>query len=495
MPDAMEEISYGRQLTEIAAAHPDDVGVTFVAPDGSETPLSLRELESRANQIARSLIANGVGKDDIVALALGSVPEHVLVTLAIWKLGATLLPLRYDMPQWEIDRLLEVAEPAIVVSDIHSATCPVLTRDDLRETIGLDDSALPDTVSEIVNLLASSGSTGTPKLIVRPSRGVVSGDQLATTLFSDEGIEDRTLVCCPLYHVNGFRFTAPLMLEGSSVFVMEKFDAALATELIKKHAITYTVMVPTMLQRIARLDHIGPGDFESIRRIIYGGAKVPEWVVDRWLGLIPPERFWFTYGSSEGLGLCSMTGADWNNHRGSTGRPMDCDLMICDDDGNQLPTGEVGHIYMRLTIQGRTFEYIGMPTPEPTADGHFTVGDLGWVDEDGYLYIADRRQDMIITGGANVFPAEVENALSGHPEVVDQVVVPVPDEEWGHRVHAIIQVTDSDARPTANELREWCKGRLASYKVPKSYEIVDRIPRTEAGKINRTKLGDDRKVS
>ncbi|MBV1893617.1 MAG: AMP-binding protein [Ilumatobacteraceae bacterium] len=492
---SMEEISYGRRLTELAAERPDEVRVTFVAPDGSETPLRLGELESRANQIARSLIANGVGKDDIVALALGSVPEHVLVTLAIWKLGATLLPLRHDMPQWEIDRLLTVADPAVVVSDGHQASCPVLTSDDLKDTLGLDETALPDTVSEIVNLLASSGSTGIPKLIMRPSRGIVAGDKLAASLLSDEGVEDRTLVCCPLYHVNGFRFTAPLMLEGSSIFVMEKFDAAQATELIKKHDITYSVLVPTMLQRIARLDHIGPADFESIRRLIYGGAKIPEWVVDRWLELIPPEKFWFTYGSSEGLGLCSMNGVDWTTHRGSTGRPVDCDLMICDDDDNELPAGEVGHIFMRLGAGGRPFEYIGMPTPEPRTDGYSTVGDLGWVDDSGYLYIADRRQDMIITGGANVFPAEVENALSGHPEVVDQVVVPVPDEEWGHRVHAIIQVADIDAPPSSDELVAWCKGRLASYKVPKTYEIVDRVPRTEAGKINRTKLGGDRKIS
>lgn len=489
----MEEISYGRRLTELADEHPDEVRVTFVAPDGRETPLPLRVLESRANQIARELMANGVRRDDIVALALGSVPEHVLVTLAIWKLGATLLPLRHDMPQWEIDRLLAVADPAIVVSDVHTAACPVLTRDDLAATTVLDDEALPDAVSEIVNLLASSGSTGTPKLIVRPARGVVAGDQLAATLLSDEGIEDRTLVCCPLYHVNGFRFTAPLMLEGSSVFVMEKFDAALAAELIKKHEITYSVMVPTMLQRIARLDHITANDFASIRRLIYGGAKVPEWVVDRWIELIPPEKFWFTYGSSEGLGVCSMTGAEWGDHRGSTGRPMDCDLIICDDDGIELPAGEVGHIYMRLNLGGPTFEYVGMPTPEPTADGHFTVGDLGWVDDDGYLYIADRRKDMIITGGANVFPAEVENALSEHPAIVDQVVVPVPDDEWGHRVHAIIQVADPNDRTSPEDLRAWCKGRLASYKVPKTFEIVDRIPRTGAGKINRTQLGADRK--
>ncbi len=133
-----------------------------------------------------------------------------------------------------------------------------------------------------------------------------------------------------------------------------------------------------------------------------------------------------------------------------------------------------------------------MPTPEPTADGFYTIGDVGWLDADGYLYVTDRRKDMIVSGGANVFPAEVENALSEHPAVVDQVVVGVPDDEWGQRVHAILQVADPAHPPTDDELRAFCKERLASYKVPKTFEIVERVPRTEAGKLNRTTLGTER---
>lgn len=188
-----------------------------------------------------------------------------------------------------------------------------------------------------------------------------------------------------------------------------------------------------------------------------------------------------------------MSGAEWADHRGSTGRPVDCALSIRDEEGNELPAGEVGQIFMKpLDPNRRTFEYIGMQTPEPTTDGYYTIGDLGWLDEDGYLYIADRRKDMIITGGANVFPAEVETALSEHPEVTDQVVVGVPDDEWGHRVHAIIQGRDPARPPGEEQLRAHCKDRLASYKVPKSFEFVERVPRTEAGKLNRTRLGEER---
>ena len=484
------EVSYGRRLTEIAAERPDDVDLVVVDREGHERPVTWRELETRANQIARALQDRGVGKDAIVALALPSCAEHVFVTVAIWKLGATLLPLRHDLPAWEMDRMLALAEPAVLVSDQHRATCPVLTRDDLAATTALPADPLSDAVSECVNLVASSGSTGFPKLIVTPARGVVGGDSQQGSTKSEGPM--RVLVLSPLYHVNGFAFGAPAMLEGGYVVILEKFDAARAVELIERHRITFTVMVPTMLQRIARLPDLDPARFASLERVVYGGARVPDWVVERWLELVDPAVFVFTYGSSERVGLVMMTGEEWPDHRGAVGRPVDCELSIRDESGAPLPPEEIGEIYMRPTEPRRLFEYIGVPTPEPTPDGFYTVGDVGWLDEDGYLYVTDRRTDMIVSGGANVFPAEVENALSEHPAVVDQVVVGVPDEEWGQRVHAVLQVSDPAHPPSDDELRAFCKERLAAYKVPKTFEIVDRVPRTEAGKLNRRVLGQER---
>jgi bile acid-coenzyme A ligase len=485
-----EDVSYGRRLTEIATDRPDESKLTIANRDGTETQVTWRTLETRANQIARELEAKGVVQDSIVALVLPTCVDHILVTLAIWKLGATLLPARYDVPQWELDRLVSLADPAVVVSDTHTADGrPVLTRADLDATSALDGGPLEDRIPDCLNLLASSGSTGNPKLIVSPMRGVVADDPIP---LYDTNEEIRILVCSPLYHVNGFNYAAPQLLEGNTVVVMEKFDAQQAVDLIEKHRLTFTVMVPTMLQRVARLD-VRPEQLASLERVIYGGAKVPEWVVDRWLDLIPPKVFTFVYGSSERLGSTMMSGEEWADHRGATGRPFDATLSIRNDELEEVPLGEVGHIYMKpLDPNRRMFQYIGIPTPDPTPDGYYTIGDLGWVDADGYLYVADRRKDMIITGGANVFPAEVETALSEHPGVIDQVVVPVPDDEWGHRVHAIIQPADPANPPSADELRAFCKERLVSYKAPKTYEFVERVPRTEAGKLNRTALGEER---
>jgi len=488
-PSTATEVSYGSRVTQIAGGRPDNVDLVIIGRDGFERGVSWRELETRSNQIAHRLVELGAGKGSVVALALATCAEHVFVTIAIWKLGGTVLPLRHDMPQWEMDRLLDIAEPALLVTEQHDASCPVLGLSALAVTDTISPEPPPDAISDCINWVASSGSTGKPKLIVAAERGVVATDP---TLAAIRGNASITLVTSPLYHLNGFAYTARGLLEGCRVYVMEKFDAAQFVELVPRYGIELTVMVPTMLQRVARLPEATPDKFSSIKRLIYGGATVPEWVVDRWLELIEPEAFLFTYGSSERLGFAVMTGAEWPDHRGSTGKVMGAELSVRDANGNPVPTGEVGEIFMRPTAEGPTFAYLGMPTPEPTPDGFRSVGDLGYLDDDGYLYIADRRTDMIITGGANVFPAEVESALSEHPGVIDQVVVPVPDDEWGHRVHAIIQPADAANPPTSEELRAWCKERLASYKAPKTYEIVDRVPRTEAGKVNRTNLGEDR---
>ncbi len=484
-------VSYGRRLTAIAAERPEAADLTFVSADGVETSVSWRVLEARANQIARRLEGLGVGEGSIVAVALPSCTDHVLSTLAIWKLGATLLPLRADQPQWEMDRLLAIAKPAALVSDTHTAACCVLGRSDLAATSRLSDDALADHVSQVMYLGASSGSTGSPKLIVIPFPGVVAKDHQAKIVGSDGA--SAVLVSSPLYHVNGFQYTSPQLLEGTRVVVMERFDARLAVDLIERHRITLSVMVPTMLQRIVRLPDLRPEQFGSIERLVIGGAKTPEWVVDRLLELVDPAAVMFVYGSTERLGVVTMSGSEWPAHRGSAGRPQDVELSIRDPSGNSVADGETGEIYMKpLDPDRRLFQYVGVPTPEPTPDGFRTIGDLGWIDAKGYLHIADRRTDMIITGGANVFPAEVESALSEHPDIVDQVVVPVADPDWGHRVHAIVQPVDPANPPTPEALRAFCKARLAAYKAPKTFEFVPTLSRTPAGKLNRTALGSAR---
>jgi bile acid-coenzyme A ligase len=239
-----------------------------------------------------------------------------------------------------------------------------------------------------------------------------------------------------------------------------------------------------MLQRIARLPGIDDRDLSSLENVLYGAAPLPEWAARKWFQMIPPERFIIQYGGTEQFGRTACTGVDRLRRPGTVGRPVGCDIKILAADGTELPQGEIGEIWLRRHDGLRLTRYRGAPQAPRTEDDFTTFGDMGHFDADGYLYVDDRRSDMIVSGGANVFPAEVEAALSSHPDVADVVVVGVQDPEWGRRVHAIVQLT-----PTASvdgaDLRTYARQRLAPYKVPKGVQIVDALPRTPAGKINR----------
>jgi bile acid-coenzyme A ligase len=209
--------------------------------------------------------------------------------------------------------------------------------------------------------------------------------------------------------------------------------------------------------------------------------------------LIPPERLYEGFGSTEAVGSCSIRGDEWLKHPGSVGRPRNCDLKILDEECNEVSTGEIGEIFMRpLDTSEPTYYYIGSAPAKTTPDGFVSVGDMGYVDAEGYLFLADRRVDLIISGGANIYPAEVEAPLSQHPDIVDVVVIGVPDDDWGKRVHAIVHPRDPENPPSVASLDEWMRQHLASYKIPKTYEFIAELPRDGAGKIRRTALVAER---
>jgi bile acid-coenzyme A ligase len=296
------------------------------------------------------------------------------------------------------------------------------------------------------------------------------------------------LVPAPLYHTNGFRISHAALHRDELIVLMQRFDAALCAELIERHRVTTVTMAPVMLLRLARLPDIEQRDLSSLRSVLQGAGPCPPWLVRFWIELVGPERFFISYGASERVGITFLRGDEWLEHPGSVGRGLKTEVRILDDDGRELPAGEVGEIFLRQTDDAGGYVYLGAPPAKQTSDGFTSVGDLGWLDHDGYPYIADRRVDMIVSGGANVYPAEVEAALLEHPGVADCGVVGLPDEEWGSRVHAVVEPADPSAPPSDDDLRRHCRGRLAAYKVPKSFSLVDRLPRTDAGKLNHSAL-------
>jgi bile acid-coenzyme A ligase len=274
---------------------------------------------------------------------------------------------------------------------------------------------------------------------------------------------------------------------------MERFDAGRAVDAIERHAITCFTATPTMLQRIGDLPGVDGRDLSSIDWILQGAAPMPPSLVHRWIDLIGAERIVMEYGMTEAIGITALRGDEWLQHEGSVGRGIrGTEVRVLDAAGEDLPTGEIGEVFMKSPSYGGS-DYLGeAPQLDTTEDGFQTVGDMGHLDDDDYLYIADRRVDMIITGGANVFPAQVEEALIDHPRIADVVVVGLQDPEWGRRVHAIVEPTDPADPISPDEVIAYAKERLAAYKVPKTVEFVDSMPRSAATKVNRGRLVEER---
>ena len=455
-----EGIPFGAKLRQLAQQRGNDTALTVVARDGTARSSTFAELDGRANQWGRALAAAGAQFGSLVALGIPNSEQLVLAALGCWKIGAVPVPMRWDLPDWERSRVLEVIAPSVTLDD---ETRPALTAS------AADQSAepLPDVVSPNANGICSSGSTGLPKVILTLAQGVWTLESSFPFLaaWAPTATPQTILVPGPMYHTNGF---SPLtyLLGGDQLVVLEKFDAAMVVDVIEQYRITNFTATPTMLSRIAALPDIRERDLSSIAWILQGAAVMPQTLLRTWFELLSPEQVVMAYGMTEGLGLTALRGDEWLAHPGSVGRGFrDTEIRILDQQGQQVAAGELGEVYLRSPMSAGYLYLGGAPLLPSTPDGFRTAGDIGHLDDDGYLYIADRRSDMIITGGANVFPAEVECALAEHEAIVDVVVIGLADSEWGRRVHAVIQLADSaDAadRTRRDRVRQDAVGRVQS---------------------------------
>jgi bile acid-coenzyme A ligase len=474
-------VSFGRRLAELSASEPARVVLTFVSGEGRREPWTAAELDRRANQIAGSLVERGVGPGDFVAIGLPNGPEHAAAALATWKTGACALPLPPKLPAPERDALLEIARPAAVIAEWE------------RQSVGNDreqgadrdaELAGPDRISCPGKAVASGGSTGRPKIIVDPAPWARRPGDLAR-LYQPIGFRSgqRVLIAGPLYHNAPFLWLHFALFEAGSVVLMERFDAALAVRLIEELRIEWAMMVPTMMGRIARLPALERRSVASLEALYHTGGPCPAWVKRAWIDLIGAERVVEAYGSTENIGATIIRGDEWLSHEGSVGRPFGCEIKILGEAEEELPVGSVGEIFSR-PASADPFVYRGDAVIRSAANGFMSVGDLGWLDRDGYLYLADRRTDLIVSGGVNVYPKEVEAAIGEHPAVADVAVIGVPDPDRGKRVHAMVQLVPG-ANLSAAELAAHCRDRLTPAKIPRTFELVAELPRNEAGKLSR----------
>jgi bile acid-coenzyme A ligase len=477
---------YAARIAELARLDPERIAVVEARPDGSDLFLTRGDLDTRSNQVAQVLAQRGVRQGGRVAVALPSGIHHVITSTAAWKLGACVLPVNPSAPQPERDALLELFEPDVVVARTGRFD---LGPDDLDATNEREVEALPLRVADPGKAIGTGGSTGRPKLIVEPGPWGLA-DNLGPW-FEVIGLwpGETQLVCSPSYHNFGFDRVYGGLLAGTTSVVMSRFEAGLAVDLVERYSVAAVCLVPTMMAHIAKLPGVDDRDLSSVRLVFHTAGPCAPALKRRWIELVGAESVLEIFGSTEGFGYTLLDGVEWLAHPGSVGYPIASEVRIKDEAGAQVGAGVVGEIWMRR--EGVADRYVGA-VARIDPEGFGSVGDLGWLDDDGYLYLADRRTDLILRGGANVYPAEVEGVLHEHPAVADVAVIGLPDEDLGQRVHGVVELLPGAHRPTQDELRTFCRERLAGYKVPAEFDFVDAMPRDESGKLRRRALIESR---
>jgi bile acid-coenzyme A ligase len=384
------------------------------------------------------------------------------------------------LPDAELQGLLELKPRALLVGREDPRGVIPSVPGDFTPDPSLSDAPLPESVSPAWKALGSGGSTGRPKLIEAGGDSRFPGALAGLGMGAQEG--DTQLIAVPLSHNTGMTTATIGLVMRHHLVLMPRFDAPEFLKLIADNAVTFIVAVPTIMQRLLAAYRADPDayDLSSIRRLWHVGAACPPAVKEAWIDLLGPEAVWELYGGTELQALTFVSGTQWLEHRGSVGVVVAGEMKVLDDDGNECPPGVVGEIYMRPSPgSAPTYRYVGATAK--SRDGWDSLGDLGYFDADGFLYLNDRRVDMFTVGGRNV-----ESALSAHPKVLSCLVVGVPDDDLGQVPYAIVQADGLDEAAVIAFLSD----RIASYKVPHTVEFSDTPLRDDAGKARRSAVRD-----
>ncbi|NOX30744.1 MAG: AMP-binding protein [Actinobacteria bacterium] len=452
--------------------------------DGDEV-LTFAQLDTRANSLAHHLKRVGVTSDRYVTIAEPNSFEFFIACAACWKIGAIPQPVSSRLPAGELDAIVDLADSAAVIGVEHVGRPSITT----KTTIEPNDAPLPDVVASAWKAPTSGGSTGRPKLIVSGDPSVFADDLATRPALLGCTTGETMVMPGPMYHNGPFIWGWSALFVGGHIALSSRFDAHETLAAIERNQATSVYMVPTMMLRIWKLpEHVRNSyDLSSVRFAWHLAEPCPPWLKDVWIDWIGAENIWELYGGTEGQASTVINGVDWLKHRGSVGKPATGTMKICDDAGADLAADEVGEVWMRtLGRDTPTYHYVGAEAE--SRDGWECLGDIGWMDSDGFLYLADRRTDMILVGGANVFPAEVEAAINLHPDVGSSAVIGLPDDDKGNQIHAIVQAHGLNEDDLLRHLAE----HLVAYKRPRTIEFVDHALRDDAGKVRRGALRAER---
>ncbi|WP_024800820.1 acyl-CoA synthetase [Nocardia sp. BMG51109] len=498
-------------LWNIAATDPGRIAV--VDPSGRE--VGYGELAAQADRIARGLQAKGMRAGDVLVSMVHNSAEALAVYFAAYQAGLYIVAVNWHLTGPEVAYILGDSEAEVFIADERFAEAARIAADEAKvpadarysvgevagfrplAELGATETGRPDARTTGAPMLYTSGTTGRPKGVRRPLTGAdpdVVGPQSTGFfgLFGLQPFDEHVHICgSPLYHTAVLNFASISIQLGHKVVLMDKWDPEEMLRLIDKHRVTHSHMVPTQFHRLLALPEQvrAKYDVSSLRCMIHGAAPCPQETKRQmleWWGPVVTEY----YAATEGGGT-SISGAEWLRKPGSVGKAWPYAVVkVLGDDGAELPPGETGTVYMRMG--GSNFEYHKdrAKTEDARVGDLFTVGDIGHMDEDGYLYLHDRRSDLILSGGVNIYPAEIENELITHPKVADVAVFGLPHEDWGQEVKAVVQPAEGivgDERLT-RELMEFAASRLAKYKLPRSIDYLDELPRDPNGKLYKRKI-------
>jgi long-chain acyl-CoA synthetase len=497
----------------------DDPGwIAVVDPDGTEHAAG--DVLARANQVVHALRALGMEHGDTVAAVLPNGVNPFYLYLAALQAGFYYVPINYRLSAPEIAYILSDSEAKVFVSHERYADLAAAAADEagipvgarlaigkipgfrsLFEVLDAQPSSTPENRATGASMHYTSGTTGKPKGVKRPLAEIDpdTSAELFTFLLGLFGItagdNNVHLSTSPNYHTAVTTFAGNSLHMKHTVVTMDKWDAEETLRLIETHKCTHTHMVPTQFVRMLHLpdDVRAKYDVSPMKWAIHAAAPCPVEVKRKMLEWWGPV-IWEYYAATEGGGTIAPPD-EWLKYPGTVGRKWPTsELKITDDDGNVLPTGEPGTVWMRLGA-GRSFEYKGdaeKTRKSHDAEGYFTVGDIGYLNEDGYLFLCDRKADMIIAGGVNIYPAEIEGCIHEHPQVADVAVFGIPDDDMGEQIKAVVQplpgVAPDDALRAS--IMDHVRSRLGKYKWPRSIDFVDELPREPTGKLLKRKLRD-----
>lgn len=496
-----------------ADQNPDKLAL--VDPEGKEW--SNREFLDEINRISHGLRALGLKEGDAVAVAMPNCAEYVAMNLAITQIGMYMVPINWHLTGAEVAYIVSDSGARVFCSHERIAEAAIKANEEAKveNTFSIGDidgfrayseltagqaTSIPDNRTAGATMNYTSGTTGKPKAVKRPLKGLPPEQQAAmsTGIFLMFGMqsEDNNVhyTGSPLYHTAPMAWASIAMHMHHPLILADKWDGEEMLQLIGKYKITSSHMVPTQFIRLLKLpeDVREKYDISSTRYMVHAAAPCPPEIKKAmfdWWGPCICEY----YAATEGGGAYA-TPQDWLKYPGTVGKKWpNSDIKIYDDDAKELPAGEQGTIYMRLP-EGSDFEYKGdkAKTAKERIANYFTVGDIGYLNEDGFLFLCDRKIDMIISGGANIYPAEIENSLILHPKVDDCAVFGIPNPDWGEEIKAVVQpgegVTGDDA--LSQEIMEFLETQIARMKLPKSIDYLDELPRDPNGKLYKRRLRD-----